>query len=352
MAKGTRKDQAKSGRGKEWNFPRNSLEESIRVAQVIDEKFAGNPTPPDAVTKPLGFNSKEDWRFRNLIISAEKYGLIKRNKDIELTDLAEKLVSPSSPVERQRSLKESFEAVELFKKVSDYYSGKKVPEDEYFKNTVTRQFSVEKDRVDTFTQIFRENLNYLSAFATVSESDSQITAGGDSSENKDHQILPSTNVTNLVAGTRKFLSTCFVMMPFGNWFNEYYEHVYSPAIKEAGLDPIRADEIFITNSVIEQVWEQIRRADVLVAELTGKNPNVFYELGLAHAIAKPIILLAQSLDDVPFDLRHVRIITYDVRHPKWAEHLGVELTKYLKAAKENPVSAVPRMFLTNSESEP
>jgi len=93
-----------------------------------------------------------------------------------------------------------------------------------------------------------------------------------------------------------------------NWFDRYFKDIYIPATKEAGLEPIRADEIFTTGSVIEQIWEQITKAKVLVAELTGKNPNVFYELGLAHASRKPVVLIAGALDDIPFDLRHLRTV--------------------------------------------
>jgi len=55
--------------------------------------------------------------------------------------------------------------------------------------------------------------------------------------------------------------------------------------------------------IMQQIWVYILNARVLIAELTGKNPNVFYELGLAHAQGKDVILLTQSINDVPFDLR-------------------------------------------------
>jgi hypothetical protein len=82
------------------------------------------------------------------------------------------------------------------------------------------------------------------------------------------------------------------MMPFDVWFDRYYQQIYIPAIKEAGLEPIRADELFTTGSVVEQIWEQIEKAKVLLADLSGKNANVFYELGLAHAARKPVVFTA------------------------------------------------------------
>ena len=63
---------------------------------------------------------------------------------------------------------------------------------------------------------------------------------------------------------------------------------------------------------MDQVWSGIKTAKVLVAELTTKNPNVFYELGWAHALKKPVVLVSSNEEDVPFDLHHIRVIYYDV----------------------------------------
>ena len=77
-------------------------------------------------------------------------------------------------------------------------------------------------------------------------------------------------------------------MPFGDWFDRYYSEIYVPALKDAGFEPVRADSLFTSGSVMEQIYEQIQKSKVLLAELTGKNPNVFYEMGVAHALQKPV----------------------------------------------------------------
>ena len=143
---------------------------------------------------------------------------------------------------------------------------------------------------------------------------------------------------------REFLDTCFVMMPFGPWNDTYYKEIYISAIKEAGFEPVRGDEIFSSGSVVEQIWEQIDKAKVLLADLTGKNPNVFYELGLAHAARKPVVFTSGALDDVPFDLRHLRVIIYDQREPNWNLKLKASITAYLKSAKTEPDRSIPQPF--------
>ncbi len=99
-------------------------------------------------------------------------------------------------------------------------------------------------------------------------------------------------------------------MPFTDKLNPIYESIIKPVIKDLKLECLRADEVFTSKPIIEDIWESIKKAKFLVADLTDRNPNVFYELGLAHALNKDVILLTQDLDDVPFDLRHFRIIVY------------------------------------------
>ncbi|MCK9151544.1 hypothetical protein [Methanobacterium alcaliphilum] len=106
---------------------------------------------------------------------------------------------------------------------------------------------------------------------------------------------------------------CFVLMPFDDKFDSIYENIIKKVVEgnEFKLNCRRADEIFGTGPIIEDIWKYIKKARILVAELTGRNPNVFYELGLAHAMSKEVILITQNLDDVPFDLKHYRCLVYE-----------------------------------------
>jgi hypothetical protein len=103
----------------------------------------------------------------------------------------------------------------------------------------------------------------------------------------------------------------FVLMPFGAELGPVYEaHIKRVAAAKL-LSAGRADDFFSTGSVMADVWSAINAATVLIADCTGRNPNVFYEIGIAHAIGKPTILISQSIDDVPFDLRHLRVVVYE-----------------------------------------
>lgn len=134
------------------------------------------------------------------------------------------------------------------------------------------------------------------------------------------------------------------MQPFAGHLSTYYEAIFKPAIERAGLSPMRADDdIFATGKIMDQVWRGIRHASVLVAELTSKNPNVFYELGLAHALRKPVVLVSSNEDDVPFDLRHIRVILYDQTDPFWGQKLIDKIADNIKSALTDPEEAIFRV---------
>lgn len=144
----------------------------------------------------------------------------------------------------------------------------------------------------------------------------------------------------------------FSIMPFGGYFNQYYEEIYCPAIKEAGLDFKRADDLYRPSAIVHDIWQYTKECKLVLADLTGKNPNVLYELGLAHAIAKPGIIITESLDDIPFDLRSLRIIEYNKNAHNWGELLKVKITKSIREVMESPLKAVLPTFLDVESAGP
>jgi len=342
---------ASSAKGKPWTFPKNTLEDAIRIPKEIEEKNAGNPMPVAELATAVGFRLANDWRFLDILRSADQYGLVERTGGtVSLTKLGQDVVAPSSPSQRSEALMTAFRNVKDFEAVEKFYGGKRIPEDEFFLNTLTREFSISRDRVDTFSKIFVDNLKFLRAFTPSGVSETQPLPD---------EALPGTTPPDKIPSAagprepriREFLDTCFVMMPFGSWFDRYYQDIYAPAIKEAGFEPVRVDELFTTGSVVEQIWEQIQKSKVLLADLTGKNANVFYELGLAHAAKKPVVFTSALVEDVPFDLRHLRVIIYDIREPEWAPRLRKSISDYLRNAIKEPEKSIPHPFRLVEELE-
>ena len=141
---------------------------------------------------------------------------------------------------------------------------------------------------------------------------------------------------------------CFIIMPFGNYFDEYYRNIYIPAIKDSWIHPKRVDDIYKSSNIVGDIWNCTKSADIILADLTGKNPNVFYELWLAHAIAKPAILIAESMDDIPFDLRSLRVITYNKNIPDWWIVLQKKITEYILETLKDPEETILPTFIETS----
>jgi len=108
-------------------------------------------------------------------------------------------------------------------------------------------------------------------------------------------------------------SMCFIVMPFGvESLGIVYEDFVKPTLADrCKLRPERGDDVFGSHVIMDDITKSIRRARLIIADLTGRNPNVFYEVGIAHALNKQVLLMTQSIEDVPFDLRHRRALVYD-----------------------------------------
>lgn len=104
---------------------------------------------------------------------------------------------------------------------------------------------------------------------------------------------------------------CFVLMPFSKRLQPIYDDHIRPVVSKSGLRCERADDIHSTGLITWDIWERINRCRFVIADLTDINANVFYELGVAHAISKDAVLITQSMDFVPFDLKALRCIVYD-----------------------------------------
>jgi formylglycine-generating enzyme required for sulfatase activity len=118
-------------------------------------------------------------------------------------------------------------------------------------------------------------------------------------------------------------------MPFREPFDTYYRDVIRPAVQSLGLGVMRSDEIYSAGAFVQTIWTQILEASAVVAEMTGANANVLYELGLCHAIDRKVVMIAQDAASVPSDLRHMNFVLYDTTRPNWADLLQESLKRML-----------------------
>jgi hypothetical protein len=118
----------------------------------------------------------------------------------------------------------------------------------------------------------------------------------------------------------KSAPTCFVISPIGSEgsdvrrrADQILRHVITPAVSALNFEAVRADQIAEPGMITTQVIQRIVDAPLVVADLTGSNANVFYELAIRHAIRKPLVQIIQKDDKIPFDVAGMRTIPVDHR---------------------------------------
>lgn len=125
-------------------------------------------------------------------------------------------------------------------------------------------------------------------------------------------------------------------MPFGGYFDSYYSDVIRPAVQSVGVACVRADEIYGAGAIIKDIYEAIAKADICLVDVTDKNPNVSYELGMAHALGKPAVLVTQRIEDIPFDYRHLRAISYGPKRSGWEKAFQESIARTVSEVLKNP----------------
>lgn len=125
-----------------------------------------------------------------------------------------------------------------------------------------------------------------------------------------------------------------VMMPFSPELRPVFDAI-SLSAKSVGLTCQRVDDIWLDTNVIQDVFSLIYRSFIVVCDFSGRNPNVFYEAGIAHTLGKHVIPITQSRDDVPFDLRHHRNIHY-LNNSEGRTQLGDALAERIRTLVSSP----------------
>jgi hypothetical protein len=153
---------------------------------------------------------------------------------------------------------------------------------------------------------------------------------------------------------------CFVVMPFGRKpngrggsveFDRVYEDLVAPAIRVAGMEPLRADQELVGGIIHKPMYERLILADYAVADLTTANANVFYELGIRHAVRPySTVLVGADIGHIPFDLAPNRVLPYALSpagRPADPEADGAALVRALHAAMESATDSPVFQLLTD-----
>ncbi len=327
-------------------YPRHSLTKALRIPLAIIEQNAGEQCSDSESAGYVGVSY--NGPFKSEIPSAKKYGLLDSPspESVVVTELAKKILRPQSSQDEMDGLRQAVLNAPDLSDVYQHYRGENIPDDIFFENALVENFGIPREKVAEFREILFESLKKAKLVEAAGDKQRLLDVSHDASSGSE----PSPRIQKLGKNVKVNANdSCFVMMPFGAPLGQYYSAIYEPAVKKAGLRPVRADDdLFATGKIIDQVWQGISQAKVLIAELTTRNPNVFYELGLAHALEKPVVLVSSNTDDVPFDLQHIRVIYYDLHDPFWGDKLIEKVAENILSALKNPEEAVFKSALSEN----
>ena len=284
-------------------FPYYSIEESLKIAQSIKDCNAGNPWPVDQVASAFGVK-KGGNNFYYLTAASRDYGFTVGTRDakvVELTDLGRRFVYATSESEPYNAALLAFNSIELFKKVSDYYKSNEPKEEVYFKNTLKSNFGLDECFHDDFIRIYKENKSFLSKLS------GKVT-GHDSTVKTDGMLKKPIAKGNKI----------FVIMPFtektpqypSGYFSEVLNQLIIPAAEEAGFVAETADRNG-SDIIHSTIIKAINGAEMIIADLTEHNPNVLFELGIAIALKKPVVIIKSEKTGQIFDIDNtIRVLSY------------------------------------------
>ncbi len=144
-------------------------------------------------------------------------------------------------------------------------------------------------------------------------------------------------------GKAKKKKKCFVISPIGekggeirNRSDQVLKHIIKPIAEECGYESTRADEIAEPGIITSQIIQRLIDDDLVIADLTGRNANVYYELAIRHAVRKPIVQIVEVGESIPFDVVGTRTIRFDYHNLNSVSDCKSALLKQISSAEKDP----------------
>lgn len=323
-------------------FPIRTLEESIVIINAIKEKYAGDETLSKLVAQAIGVGSK-GMQFFYLAGAARDYDLTvgsRGTKTIALSDLGRKFAYASNQNDERAILLNAFRSVDVFRRALDHFNGNILPEPKYLANILESKFQLSASHHAEFSKIFKANCKYLGLikggkiFATIE----QHSEGGQASDNQE----PSSRSAQ--RARCKTSPVCFVIMPFSErddihphgFFEEVFQNLIKPAAEQAGFS-VKTAERAGSDMIQSTIMNSLLEADLVLADLTEHNANVFFELGVRIHQDKPVVLIKSTETPRVFDVDTVlRVVEYNPNiWPSTIEDDMPKLVEHIKGAWGN-----------------
>lgn len=164
--------------------------------------------------------------------------------------------------------------------------------------------------------------------------------------------------------TKPSARTCFVISPIGiegsdirKWADQTYKHLIEPVVNECGFSAMRADKEARAGIITTHIIQQLVTSDLVIADLTTRNPNVFYELAVRHVTRKPLVQIIREDEDIPFDVQGMRTVKFQLADPDILEAAKGDLKRHVDAVKDEeeldtPISQAVELQIAMDSGDP
>ncbi len=326
------------GGGKRGNpsrtYPAGSFSDSLELGQAIHQHAPGGRIRRLTLMEKMG-RSATSGPTRQLITNSARYGITKGsyNADwLELTPEGQIVVDDTQP-DRERlraKFQLAIEGIPPFKKLYDEYAKKRLPAVEVMRDFLQdagEAVSDYKECIDLFTV----NVKYIGLLRTIGGSETLIPIEQGLEEIPSQAVglsrqaaAPQQRADGAKAAEEApsagddWDKICFYITPIGADASDERKHadlflsaLVEPAMSEVGLRLVRADKIGQSGMITSQVLEHVKRARLVLVDLSYLNPNVFYEMALRHSCKLPVVHIIRKADRIPFDVNQMRCIIID-----------------------------------------
>ena len=334
------------------DLPRKTLEDAIRIARVIKDDYAGKLATWDDIAKSMGFSATNP-NNKYFLWAATAYGIIKKTDDEQyrVTETGRKILAPTYENEDLEGKVLAIGKPSILARFYSDYGSSKLPPGDIFRNVLEEKYSIPSKRVNETVQLILDNARFAGLLDEFEDgkfrlrSSSSAIGVGEPSEFESEDEERSVDIEfneGFEDVSTDYKSACFIITPIGDDGSEerkhadaMLKHLIEPVLKDENIKAIRADKISKPGHITKQVIEHIAYCKLCITDMSFKNQNAHYELGVRHAFKLPSVQIIRKGDKIPFDVQQGRTIIIDTSDPYTImdrmESAKAELGEHVKA---------------------
>jgi hypothetical protein len=352
------------------DLPRRTLEDALKVAQVIKDEYAGKLATWEDIAKGMGF-SPGNPNNKYFLWAATAYGIVEKDESEQyrLTETGRKILAPTYEGERREGIIKAIAKPAILGRFYSDYGTSLLPSGEIFRNVLEQKYGIPANRIDETIPLILQNARFADLLEEQAPGKYRLRSGNEGIGIAPPEPMASTSVLPVLDSTlpgsdesaTDYKNACFIITPIGDegsperkHADTMLRHLISPVLEQLNLAPIRADQIAKPGHVTKQVVENIAHCRVCTTDLSFGNQNAHYELGVRHAFNLASIQIVRKGDKIPFDVQQGRTIIIDTSDPYTImdriASARAELSEHVKAIlsgtnaqEDSPI----RMYLPN-----